>query len=372
MAYRPIVEVFIALQTSGITAAGFKTALFIADVDTDANPDPLGSGVRIKAYSNIDEVATDWATSDAAYKAAEGFFSNTPRLTQIKIAYRDVAVGTAETPAAALVAVEEVDNDWYFLTAETHDATDVEAYAEAIEARRKMYFFSSGDATSLTVYNEGVSTDALAVVKENNYLRTKGFFHHAADTEYPECAYVGYNAPFLPGSVVWTNLRFFGLAASQDPVTGTPLNTTQKGYLEDRSAAYIERLGPNTVIVRNGVTAGGENIDVIRGRDNLEEDINVELQGLLIRQKGSKLPYNNAGITAIYNTVKAVLTRYSGNPRQFIEPNFRMFFPMRDQVPTADLEARIYQSGRFEAELTGAIEAVTINGILTIRFDQAA
>jgi hypothetical protein len=42
---------------------------------------------------------------------------------------------------------------------------------------------------------------------------------------------------------------------------------------------------------------------------------------------------------------------------------------MRDAVPTADLEARVYQSGRFEAELTGAIERITISGILTIRFD---
>lgn len=368
MSYNNITSVQIALQTSGITAAGFKTALFIADVDTATNPDPLGAGVRVKTYSNLEEVLDDWTTSDAAYKAAEGFFANTPRLPQIKIAYRDTATGTAETPAEVIAAVEEVDNDWYFLTAETHNAADVIAYAEAIEARTKMYFFSSQEQASLTAYDEGVSTDTLAQAKENAYLRTKGFFHHLADTEFPECNLVGYNAPFLPGSVTWTNLRV-NLANSQDPSTGIPLSTTQKGYLEDRNAAYVEGISANTNIVRNGKTAGGENIDVVRGRDNLEEDINVELQGLLVRQKGGKLPYNNSGITAIYNTVDAVLNRYSIAPRLFIQPGYRMYFPMRDQVPTADIEARVYQQGRFEAELTGAIETINITGILTIRFD---
>jgi hypothetical protein len=369
MAYNPITEVQIALQTSGITAAGFKTALFIADVDTDTSPDPLGAGVRVKTYSNLEEVLLDWESTDPAYKAAEGFFANTPRLSQIKVGYRDIAAATTETPAEAISAIEAVDSDWYFLTAESHAVADVLAYANAIESRTKVYVFSSQEEDSLTAYDEGVSTDALAQVIEGNFLRTKGFFHHQADTEFVECNYVGYNAPFLAGSVTWANLRLQGVSASQDPATGIPLNTTQKGYLEDRNAAYTERLGANTVITRNGRTAGGEFIDVIRGRDNLEEDINVELQGLLVRQKGSKLPYNNKGITAIMNTVDQVLNRYSIAPRNFIQPEYKLIFPMRDAVPTADLEARVYQSGRFEAELTGAIERITISGILTIRFD---
>lgn len=368
MAYFPISQVYITLKTSGLTNKGFGTPLFIADV---SDVEPMGAGVRVKAYASLEEVAVDWATSDAAYKAAEGFLSNTPRVPLFKIGYRDIGTA-AETAADAVVAIEAQDEDWYFLTAQSHTAADTLAYSNVAESRTKQYFFSSADTTSLTAYSEGVSTDPLAVAKENNFLRTKGFFHHDADTEYPECAFVGYNAPYLAGSVTWANLRLQGVAAAQDPSTGLPLNAAQKGYLEARSAAYSERLGTNTVITRNGITAGGEYIDVIRGRDNLESDINVAVMSLLVRQKGTKLPYNNTGITAILNVVENVLTRYSITPRSFIEPTFRLNFPMRGQVPTADIEARVYQSGTFEAELTGAIERTVINGSLEIRFPTTA
>lgn len=365
--YNPLTTVNIALQTSGITAAGFGTPLFIADIDTSVTSDPLGAGVRVKTYSSLEEVANDFDTSDAAYKAAQAFLRPTPSVQSFKIGYRDTATGTAETATEAYAACKAYDNDLYFLTAESHASTDVIEYADAVEADTKFYFTSSEETTALTQFQEGVSTDTLAALKEGNYSRSKGFFHHEADTAFPECTLVGYNAPFPAGSVVWEVLQL-PLSASQDPTTGNLLSTTQKGYLEDRNATYTERLGANTVINRNGKTAGGgEYIDDVRGRDSLEEDLNVALQGLLARQKGSKLPYNNAGITQIYDAVDNVLSRYSQNPRNFINPNYKMTFPMANDVPLADKEARVYQAGRFEAELTGGITRVVINGSLKIQ-----
>lgn len=365
MAYSPITQVNIALQTSGLTAAGFGTPLFIADIDTAAKPNPLGAGVRVKSYTDITEVALDFATSDAAYIAAEQFFSPNPRPAVVKIAYRDTTATAVETPAEALAVATAEDPDFYFVTAQSHTAADVVAYATAVEATKRMYFTSSQEVTTLSAYDEGVSTDALAELKEGNFERSKGFFHHLADTAFPECYHVAYNAPFLAGSVSWTNLRV-ALPVSQDPATSKPLSTTQKGYLEDRNAAYTERLGANTVILRNGRTAGGVYIDLIRGRDSLEEDINVALQDLLVRQKGGKLPYTQVGVTAIYNTVENVLSRYAQNPRNFINEGFIMNFLPVNRVPTADLEARVYQSGTFSASVQGAIDSVIITGSLSV------
>lgn len=367
MAYNAITDVNITLQVSGITSQGFGTPLFIADIDISTDPDPIGAGVRIKAYNSLTEVATDFQTTDAAYLAAQQFLANTPSVSTIKIGYRNIQSGNVETPAEAIQAIRDQDDDWYFLTAQTHVTADVMAYAVATEALTRQYFTSSQDQTTLTTYVEGTSNDALAELKEGNYERSKGFFHHQADTTWPECKYVGYNAPFLAGQVIWTNLRVTGLPASQDPSTSRPLTSAQKAFLEARSASYTERLGSNTVIIRGGTAASGTSLDFIRGRDNLEADINTALQSLLTRQQGTKIPYTNAGITQIYDSVDTVLNRYSIAPRSFINNNYVLSFPMAGDVPLADKEARVYQSGTFTAELQGAIERVVINGSLTLR-----
>lgn len=365
MTYTPITTVNITLQPAGVTAEGFSTILFIADVDTSTNPDPLGAGVRVKTYTSVEEALNDWITSDAAYKAVEQAFSVTPKPAQIKVAYRDVAAGAEETPAEAVAAANDYDSDWYFLTAESHDAAVVADYDTAIQAYNKLYIFSSQEQTSLTAYDEGVSTDALAVVKGANNDRTKGFFHHLADTEYPEVYWAAYNSVFPAGSVNWENI-IVNLPVAQDPSTGLPLSSTQKGYLEDRNAAYTERLGANQVIIRNARTASGQWMDFIHGRDKLAEDINVALKNLLSRQKGGKLPYTNAGITQIMSTVDNVLNLYTTNPYNFISEGYKLSFKMRNEIPDADVEARIYRQGSFSAQLQSAINGATINGVLSI------
>lgn len=187
-------------------------------------------------------------------------------------------------------------------------------------------------------------------------------FHHEADTQFPECLYVGYNAPFDAGSVTWTNIQV-ALSGSQDPSNGIVLTSTQKGYLEDRNAGYVDRIG-GLSIFRNGLTAAGERIDAIRGRDNLQVDMDAAFTNFLISQQGGKVPYNDSGISQLEGICRNVLARYV--VRGFINENYTTNFPRESQVPTADKQARIYQQGTFLAELSGAIELVKINGVLSL------
>lgn len=272
------------------------------------------------------------------------------------------AYNSIETAAELIAEISLEDDDYYFFTADDHTDVFVEAAAEAIEARTKMYFFSTDDSTCLTPYADGSATDILGKVKDSAYFRTKGFFHHDADTQFPECLYVGYNAPFDAGSVTWSNLQV-ALAGSKDPVTGLVLSSTQKGYLEDRNAAYVDRIG-GLSIIRNGLVAGGERIDSIRGRDNLQVDMDTAYTNFLISQQGGKVPYNDTGISQLEGICRSVLARYV--VRGFINTNYETDFPRESQVPTADKQARIYQQGSFVAELTGAIELVRISGVLSL------
>lgn len=199
---------------------------------------------------------------------------------------------TIETAPELIAEITLEDDDYYFFTADDHSATFIEEAAEAIEARTKMYFFSTSDVACLTPYVDGSATDVLGKAKDSGYFRTKGFFHHDADTDFPECLFVGYNSGFPAGSVTWTNLQV-ALAGSKNPNTGLALSTTEKGYLEDRNAAYVDRIGGLSVI-RNGKVAGGERIDAVRGRDNLQVDMDAAYTNFLISQQGGKVPLNLA------------------------------------------------------------------------------
>tara|TARA_R110002126_G_scaffold34517_6_gene106821 strand:+ start:1649 stop:2992 length:1344 start_codon:yes stop_codon:yes gene_type:complete len=269
---------------------------------------------------------------------------------------------TTETAPELMVSMIEEDNDFYFVTTNDHTEAFVLALAADTEAREKIYFFSVAEQAGLTSFNAGSATDILGKIKDFGYLRTKGFFHHLADSAFPECTYAGYNAPFPAGSVTWTNLKV-AISPSQNPSNGLVLNATQKGYLEDRNAAYVEPKG-GLNLIRNGRVAGGEHIDVIRGRDNLVVDLDTAYTNLLISQQGSKIPFNDEGISTLESVCRSTLNRYV--TRNFVNDNFRVIFPPIADVPTADKAARVYQQGTFEAELSGAIEIIKISGVLTL------
>lgn len=269
---------------------------------------------------------------------------------------------STETATALLAALTAEDDDFYFFSAEDHSEAFVLAAAADIEARTKLYFTSVSEQSALTAYVEGAATDILGKLSDGGYFRTNGMFHQDADTAFPECTYIGYNAPFTAGSVTWTNLQV-ALPIGQNPSTGNPLSATEKGYLEDRNAAYVDNIGGLNVL-RGGKTAAGERIDNIRGRDNLQIDMDAEYTNFLLSQQGGKVPYNDAGIGQLEGICRSVLARYVA--RGFINENYSTDFPREDQVPTADKAARIYQQGTFLAELTGAIEVVKITGVLSL------
>ena len=275
------------------------------------------------------------------------------------------AYNTTETAAELIAALTLEDDDYYFFTADDHTETFVLAAAADIEARTKMYFVSTQQATSLTAYNEGAATDILGKLKDTGYFRTKGMFSHTADTLFPECAYVGYNAPFDAGSITWTNLKV-SIAAGQNPTTGNVLSTTEKGYLFDRDAAVVEKIGGLNVL-RNGKTASGEKISTVRGRDSLTVALETAYTNLLVNQQGTKIPFNNSGISKLEGTCRNVLTRYVVS--NFINDNFVTDFPNANLVPVEDKANGIYQLGTFTAELSGAIEIVRITGTLTLNLE---
>ena len=117
-------------------------------------------------------------------------------------------------------------------------------------------------------------------------------------------------------------------------------------------------------ILRGGLVAGGEKIENIRGRDNLQVDMKADFTNLLINQQGTKLPYTNLGLNTVRSVMKLVLDAYV--TRNFINPNYVVTIPDVSQISAADKQAGLLKDATFRAELTGAITLIDITGTLAI------
>lgn len=91
MALQDIVQVNISLETTAVSQAGFGTPIFIGAHRWFPE--------RVRSYSSLVEVAEDIPTDAQEYKAAQKFFSQSPRPSVIKIGRREAAITiTPDTP----------------------------------------------------------------------------------------------------------------------------------------------------------------------------------------------------------------------------------------------------------------------------------
>lgn len=332
-------------------AASFQTAGGVATAEANAT----SLAALLNANANVTAQVTVTALGDT--------ITIVPVVSGDKFLVEDPLGGSIEYTSVASYATAlgdhiEEDGQFYFVGAVDHSAVIQEELAQYVEslAGARMYFTSSQRVTDLS------GSNTFKQFAETGYHRTKGVFQHDADTSFPEAALMGYNAPYLPGSVSWTNL-VVAMAPSRNPSTGRYLTSTEKNFLESCKVAYLDRVGGNGVF-RNGRAFSGVPIDVTHGRDNMVDDLEVALTTVHLNQQGTKLPYNNEGIAVLENVTRDVLNQYVD--RNFINSNFTMNFPPYNKVPVADREARVYRSGSFKAEITGAIESSQVNGNLVI------
>lgn len=275
---------------------------------------------------------------------------------------------STETPVELITAISDEDDDYYFFSCEDHSETFVLAAAAAIESRLKLYFTSVQDSNTLMPYVAGSSTSIAGKIADAGYDRTKVFFHHQANSVFPETTHVAANAPFLAGSVVWANIRL-PLPVSQNPATGKALTSTEKGYLEAMNVSYLERsVGTGVTLqgsnLRNNKVASGEWIENIRGRDSMTVDLDAEYLILLTSRRGSKIPYTDEGVALLKNTCRNVLESYV--LRGFIKPNYRLNFTPVSQVSSANKQIGLYNGGTFNAELQQGILFVDLTGTLSV------
>lgn len=293
-----------------------------------------------KNYKDLDEVALDFTTGSEIYKAASAIFAQDNRPEEIAVMIR----ATADTWEAFMPKV--FDKDYYFLLTSKSAVEDIIAIADAVEVNdSRQFFFSSS------------SKEDLAAIKAKNYKNTTAFYHTNIDN-YPEAAWVGEAGSKTVGSITWKGQWLKGVE---------PLDISAAELDE------IHELGANTYVVKagdavtsEGMTVGGEYIDVIHGKHDTIYTLEYEIQKLFNNAKDKKIPYTNAGIAQIEGVTRTVLQRKTAQGIIAADDNgvgqFNTTFLTRNEVSELDRSKRVYNGGSFEFDLAGAIHETTIRG----------
>lgn len=446
MAFPNIATVNLTLLTSAVSSANFGTPLFITLHRNYVE--------RVREYNSAEDVLEDFPDTSAAYKAAQAFFSPTPKPAALKIGRQagnvvltpsatvaldtvfgvylsvgnnttvltsytadadddveDVvdalvaslnglygasltvtkvgsglsstisivpdsdsinftvgdlvnltsAITSSESIVEAKAAITEEDPDYYFVTSQYRDSTNVLAISGAVETEERMYFVASGEVGSLAVLPD-TPTDVLGLLVVENGERTATLFHHTAATgEYPELAFIGRFATYEPGTVDWY-AKNLGIPLSLNPTTGTRISSTQQNNLIARKASAIVLEGGQP-IVKMGYVTTGEKIDNIRFRDFYAARLREGFQNWRINAK--KIPYDQIGIDSAEGVFRSVSERYvSTTERPHAIQSYVTNFPRRETVSFSDVSAGILRA-QATVYLTGSIFTVILDGVLT-------
>lgn len=257
---------------------------------------------------------------------------------------------------ADLDAIQAVDDNWYALACVERTVATVKAIAAWTEARIKLFGTASDDPNTI---NQPVGTDTTSIAAFFNnlgYVRTFVLYHQDADSDYPECAWFGNCLPFTPGSETWAFKTLNSIAYSD-------LSVTQSNNVQNKKANTYEYVG-GVGITQRGTVSQGEYIDIVRGVDWLVSTIQTYVYGVLVNSP--KVPYTDAGITSIEAQIRRALGQGINNNFISADPEPIVTVPKAANVSSADKAARILRNVTFQATLAGAIQAIRIQGTVTV------
>jgi hypothetical protein len=331
------VEVNITRQTKPVSEKGFGLPLVLA----------VSKALEYKVYTDISEVVTDFAETTEEYKVFSRMFGQTPSPSEIAVygvAY-DESTGTPSELVSALNTLIQKHNDFYYLVSPVQGDDEVTALAEWISTQEKIYVAST---SSQTLYK------TLSGLYDNAFL----LVHDQPET-YPAEGLVAYLAPQVIGAYTWTFKNIAGVPPVQYD------ETKIKDIHENNACTYLAESGVN--ITSHGVATSGEYIDVIQGQHFIKAKITENIFGLLVRTP--KVPYTSAGIALAVAEVENALELAGRNgiiAQENDEYVYTITIPKIEDIPANTKANRKLPDIPWSATIAGAIENVTVNGVLKI------
>lgn len=157
----------------------------------------------------------------------------------------------------------------------------------------------------------------------------------------------GMGFPQNEGSLTWAN----------KVITGVPLSgysTADESKLQGKKINYLtHELGYN--ITQFGRTLSGSNIDITRSKDWLKNRIQEGLTYALVNAK--KIPFTNKGLARISSALDQVGTQAI---QQDMLVSYSVSIPPESEIPVADKANRVLRNVIFTAQLSGAVETISL------------
>lgn len=255
---------------------------------------------------------------------------------------------SSETWVDALGEVESENNQWYALTAETHSEADVLTLAAAIEARRKIYGTSTQEATTPST----ATTDIASKLSDLNYDRTFLVYLPTADTQFPECVWIGSQLPEVPGSNDWDLKQGSGITVSS-------LRETQKVNLRNKNTNFYTRKA-GLEVFQDGNMVSGAPIDEIIFVDWVVARLEESVFFRMVNSK--KIPFTRTGATIIESDIRGVMSQGVANGGIADDTPYTVQAPDVLAIPEVQRAQRIMGDFIIRFRLAGSVRKVIIRG----------
>jgi len=345
MPYINDLNIQISLATRPLTIQGFSKLLILGKrTDPDALIGHYGEYADLASM-----VSAGFTADDDEYKMAALIFAQSPRPETIAVHVHDDAVDIDD----ALDALLGSHSDWYGLLITSRLAADLHTAGDWCMGNEKLFV--------------GCTASAAALSGRNN--QREAYLIHDSAEDFPEAAWAGICFPREIGSITWKWKSPTGVTASG--FTLTELTAIRDGNGQTLS----ERSG--VVYADEGITTGGEFIDVIMSRDYIKARLGEALFALNIRS--DKIPFDNTGAAMMESAIRDVLRQagkqgiiakaVSEADKKLSDEGEYMYtvtIPARSEVPANDRAARKWTGIEFTFVLAGAVHATEISGTITI------
>lgn len=245
------------------------------------------------------------------------------------------------------------NDDWYGVAIDTESQANVNLVAAWALTNNKLYFQSTQSSYELD--GTGTLGSTLKTAGNDRVVLLWAPNSH----EFAAVTWMAQGLSQDPGTINWALQTLPGITAAISSKKAT-LTSTEKTNLEtDNINHYLTVAGNN--VTRQGLTAGGEWIDVVHGIDALTARIQEAVFGLLL---SGRVPFTASGLDLVANVILGVLKSFEGTTEQpgLLDVGTSVVTMPALSTLTAQKALRRLTGVKFTAVLAGAVNSVTISG----------
>ena len=353
-----IVDVTIEIESPAMKSEAYSNMLLILPAATQAGGS-LEYVTKLTAASELTEFG--YTETDTGYKAVATAFAQNPGPSYGYVIARGTVTeedqGTPVTVDEGISATlnRALQNDvWYGVSVVESTALDLSDAATWAETNAKLFGFTWATST--------IPIDISSY--DHTFAVYGGDIASYGTATYSAIALMAKCFAYEPGNETWAHKTLAGISPSG-------LTSAKIAELESVPSNYYYKVASKNITM-NGVVGSGEWIDIIRFRDWLINEIQIQEFDFLTANP--KVPFNDGGITGVQNVLESVLLgaqrtggididRTNEETGEY-EPGFKVVVPRASQISKSDRKQRKLRNVVFEARLAGAIHSVVIRGSL--------